>query len=303
MKLGYGIVAYRNLMRAMIIMLGILCLLNVPALWIYRTGGGYFYKSKIAQGREVWSLGNLGYSDMECSQVPIGIGKLQMSCPYGTIGSIVDFGVNNVNDDVSPTYCSTTKANAACTPTNPDVRVFLEDSVGQTSVAIEFVADNLWLTPNPSCANQLNNVYIQYSCVMNEEQQYAKFVSLCIVVLFGGLTCMLFLLFLRWLHYKGVINQAEWDCSTITVSDYSVELPIRKKSYKKWYQETYLNSEDAANNVAPVMSLKKYMIEKLEDYLAVVSEKKEEEGEDDERLTAMKKKMARLSSFSRESMQ
>jgi len=54
------------------------------------------------------------------------------------------------------------------------------------------------------------------------------------------------------------------------VSDYSVELPLRTKSYKRWYEEEYIPSEDKANNVAPIMSLKKYMIERLEEYMAKV---------------------------------
>jgi len=49
-----------------------------------------------------------------------------------------------------------------------------------------------------------------------------------------------------------------------------VELPLRTKSYKRWYEEEYIPSEDKANNVAPIMSLKKYMIERLEEYMAKV---------------------------------
>lgn len=28
--------------------------------------------------------------------IPIGVGILSLDCPYGTIGKIVDFGVNDV---------------------------------------------------------------------------------------------------------------------------------------------------------------------------------------------------------------
>ena len=75
----------------------------------------------------------------------------------------------------------------------------------------------------------------------------------------------MFTVFLRWLYFRGTINQAEWDVTTITVSDYSVELPIKKKAYKKWFNEIYKNSQDKADGVAPIMSLKKYLIERLED--------------------------------------
>ena len=42
----------------------------------------------------MYSLGNLGYSTVQCQQIPVGIGILTLECPYGTIGSILD---NNVN--------------------------------------------------------------------------------------------------------------------------------------------------------------------------------------------------------------
>ena len=86
MTLGYGITAYRNIMWSLVGMFCILTLLCLPALIIFKTGDGYSHKSNIAMGGEVWSLGNLGYSSMECTKIPLGVGKISISCPYGTIG-------------------------------------------------------------------------------------------------------------------------------------------------------------------------------------------------------------------------
>lgn len=71
-------------------------ILVTPAILIYKGGDGYAFGYQKLEGREIYSLGNLGYSTMQCAQIPVGIGILTMQCPYGTIGQIVDYGVNNV---------------------------------------------------------------------------------------------------------------------------------------------------------------------------------------------------------------
>ena len=64
MKLGYGITAYRNLMWAMIIIFSVLTIINIPAYLVYAGGDGYTYTAAKLEGKEKYSLGNLGYSTM-----------------------------------------------------------------------------------------------------------------------------------------------------------------------------------------------------------------------------------------------
>jgi hypothetical protein len=73
---------------------------------IYKNGEGYstytdtFYENK--------SIGNLGYSSVQCTNIPVGVGKLTFECPYGTITTISDYGVQPaVNGNVDDT-CVTT---------------------------------------------------------------------------------------------------------------------------------------------------------------------------------------------------
>lgn len=64
--------------------------------------------------------------------------------------------------------------------------------------------------------------------------------ALCVNCFFGILTCLLFTILIRWLYLKGKLNQIEWDMSTITAGDYTVEVKIKKKSFKTWYKEQYM---------------------------------------------------------------
>lgn len=121
MRLGYGIVAYRNLMWTMTLALCVFTILAIPSLVIYSNGTGYAYTNKRLQGREIYSLGNMGYSSVQCSSIPMGIGVLSLSCPYGQIGEILDYGVNDVHNGVDTQLCANTEANQNCKPTNPAI--------------------------------------------------------------------------------------------------------------------------------------------------------------------------------------
>lgn len=60
-------------------------------------------------------LGNLGYSSVQCAQIPAKVDKLSLSCPYGKIGEILDYGVNI--DPADKYVCMETDKNKSCKPT------------------------------------------------------------------------------------------------------------------------------------------------------------------------------------------
>ena len=55
--------------------------------------------------------------------------------------------------------------------------------------------------------------------------------------------------------------------TTITASDYTVELPIKKSSYITWRDDFYEPGEDKRNQVSVGIALKKHIAAVLEDNL------------------------------------
>lgn len=154
MKLGYGITAYRNIMWAMIVLFGVLTLLSVPAIVIYKGGEGYHLSLAKTVGRAKFSLGNLGYSSVQCTQIPLGIGKLSMSCPYGVIGEILDYGVNDVANGGNIKTCITDSENSVCKPNNAkSIALMQEKSLGQVAVTFDVSSSDLYTSSN-SCTNE-----------------------------------------------------------------------------------------------------------------------------------------------------
>ena len=83
-RLGYGIVAYVNILYTFIIVFGIFSLMLIPTMRAYRSGNAY--EGDVYSGHATGMISNMGYSSVECRNIPLSIGHLSLDCPYGTIG-------------------------------------------------------------------------------------------------------------------------------------------------------------------------------------------------------------------------
>jgi hypothetical protein len=103
---------------------------SIPVLIYFGKGTGYAnYAAEV--GNAGSSLGNLGYSSVQCSTTPIALQQLTIACPYGVIGGIESFGVNNVADNTAPAnQCINDSVNSACEPDNPAVGIYLQSQIG-----------------------------------------------------------------------------------------------------------------------------------------------------------------------------
>jgi len=118
-RLGFGIVAYIDILWTLIVVFGIFSILLLPTLHYYQAGTGYKLVSNTTY--ETATLGNLGYSSVQCKSMPIEIGTLQMQCPYGVIGEVLDYGVN-LNDATANNCASNDEINAC----RPDSTEFID---------------------------------------------------------------------------------------------------------------------------------------------------------------------------------
>jgi hypothetical protein len=80
--LGFGMIAYRDLLQTFIVLFFVLSLLMTPALYFYRYGGASGY-GDAPSWKTGFTLGNFGYSSVQCSTIPNSIDSLSVSCTYG----------------------------------------------------------------------------------------------------------------------------------------------------------------------------------------------------------------------------
>lgn len=115
-QLGFGIVAYDEMMWKFIWLFLLFSVLMAPAIHFNSKGTGYAFVPKALQSYEMKTLGNLGYSSVQCQSIPVAVGKLSVSCPYGVIGEFFDWGINHSSDGGASDSCLTTDFNSACKP-------------------------------------------------------------------------------------------------------------------------------------------------------------------------------------------
>lgn len=97
-RLGFGICAYRDIVKAMAYSFVLFSLFMIPTFKIYKSGTAYVNLSESMKSYESNMLGNLGYSSVSCLSMPVEIGSYELSCNYGIIGEVLNFGITNPND-------------------------------------------------------------------------------------------------------------------------------------------------------------------------------------------------------------
>jgi len=81
----------------------------------YKNGSGYSGENK---KYTTGMLGNLGYSAVHCKITPASLSFVDVSCDYGTIGSITHLGISNPGLDGTNAYdiCVVNEFNQRCAP-------------------------------------------------------------------------------------------------------------------------------------------------------------------------------------------
>lgn len=85
--LGSGMISYRDLLQTFIYLFAFLSILMLPAVYFYGYGGYHGYGA-LNIGYERYSLGNMGYSSVECMQVPKELTQFPLGCNIGKISHI-----------------------------------------------------------------------------------------------------------------------------------------------------------------------------------------------------------------------
>ena len=82
-SLGFGIVAYIDILWTLIIFFGLASLLVYPALTSFNNGVGYAGNVEALSSYETGMLGNLGYSSTICTTAPTELDQINIACNYG----------------------------------------------------------------------------------------------------------------------------------------------------------------------------------------------------------------------------
>ena len=142
-RLGYGIVAYTNIMERFIWVFLLFTLLLVPTMMSFKANTGY--EDDALAGYATGMISNLGYSSVQCHAIPFSLGQVSLSCPYGTVGQIYDYGMNSKDSGGGPIdACLTNEYNSECKPNSETIAEMLKEAIGKDSTNVIFTSDELY---------------------------------------------------------------------------------------------------------------------------------------------------------------
>ena len=267
-KLGFGIVAYVNMLWMLIWTFAIYTLLLVPTMIFFSEGAAYDSVPEAIKSTYLDTyLGNLGYSSVQCASIPTAVNRLALSCPYGTFGKFLDYGINPLV--ANKNTCVTDDTNSMCTPTADFVKTNLEGSIGEANHLFTF-ADVPALFANGNgpaeCDTDESTLFIQFTCEQAPTDQEVKYNSVALAVATGVVICLLFTVTIRAMYQGGKIQQIEWDVTTVTAGDFSVEFTIFKDKYLQWKDTVYeaAGGPMETKQQAPAFALKLQMKDEIE---------------------------------------
>ena len=287
LSLGFGLMSYRKTLYSLMILFFIMSGVTNPILETYKSGIGINANTTTSK-YGIYSLGNLGYSSLQCNPVPFGMGKLVLTCPYGSISGIVPNGLGiNAKGSTTMDACLVSNAtdidNKSCSD-QLDKDMFMKDfdknCVGYESCSFtlnttnnKYVKKSGDKTLDGTCNNQRSNIFIQYKCEITELEQYEKYNQLTLVTVLTMMATFLYSLLIYWLQTTSKLDQVKYDLKTITAGDFTVEYDITAEMYETFlrdhYEPTGKNEvEESGEKYSPALYLKKYLAQRVGEVLS-----------------------------------
>jgi hypothetical protein len=180
----------------------------LPTMMFFSSGTAYAGVKNPSSYLDTY-IGNLGYASVQCMTIPENVGSLVLSCPYGTIGEIHDYGINPTKD--TRLMCKNGDANKGCKPTSSWVASGLNTAIGNEKAPFSWNGSTSYWWGNsswnnkPECMTVDSTLFVQFSCVMPVDKQASKYSNMALAVGMGVLIAFLFTVSVRYMFQGGKI--------------------------------------------------------------------------------------------------
>jgi Glu-tRNA(Gln) amidotransferase subunit E-like FAD-binding protein len=127
--------------------------------------------------------------------------------------------------------------------------------------------NNLLTTP-ANCTAPGALLYIQFSCEQDVELLRTKFRQLSLVSSLSVFIACLFMIVIYFYKKSSTLQQLEWDMSTITPGDYTLQMEITTNMWNYFLKEVYEKNDMEAQGISRAYALKTYLKNEVEKILS-----------------------------------
>ena len=148
-----------------------------PTMRFYHEGTGYRTVNPLVIQYAAGTMGNMGYSSVQCASIPLEVGKLSLQCPYGTIGEIYEYGVN-LSDDML-TNCANNDEINQCQPDSASFLGLKTAAIGKATQLVDYgTIRSIYKTQKQADDCHIegeSRLFVQYSCIQSLENRDMKY--------------------------------------------------------------------------------------------------------------------------------
>jgi hypothetical protein len=117
----------------------------------------------------------------------------------------------------------------------PEVFDYIHADLHTSSERFTFTKNDLWPSGVPAgCDTASAYLFMQYTCEHPIEEKETRYHAVSICVCIGIFISLLFMIWLRSSFQGAKIRALEFDISTLTAGDYTVEMKVKSDDYKYW---------------------------------------------------------------------
>ena len=87
-KFGVGLNIFRSFLEDMPKLFGLIGLISIPVIILYRSGGGINLNIDAKSKYGLFSIANLGMDTVNCAVIPFNLESFHLKCPYGKLSKL-----------------------------------------------------------------------------------------------------------------------------------------------------------------------------------------------------------------------
>ena len=272
LRLGFGMNAYYDTLRYLMIMMFLIFLFCIPTMVIYSSYDGIVKdpKGPITQ----FSLGNMGGASTMCKQGPLDL-PMPVKCKTGFFQPDLinmTYGIMPSNAD-NKNLCINDKMTTQCNTLLDKPKLFnsLNETCGNKSNCTLPIFNQFFLATADTtsdlyknCSNVLKaSFFIQIPCIYSENEENTRQIQGLFIGCMGVFIALFFVVYVDYMRsvFKNLF--VEWDVKTITAGDYTVELDIAESMWKEFIDTKY----DRLSGQTKIEAFRDYIKNEMEERL------------------------------------
>lgn len=192
---------------------------------------------------------------------------------------MISVGINSADADRTSCVVRSDLGNVECSSFLDTAKIndtFVSQCRGKKNCVLDFktsstATTSFWKSSNPTCQNNVNFAFVQYSCEMQENEKFFKYRQVTMSVFCVLMISILFVLCIWYIQHTVDLGGMQYDVSTIVASDYTVEMDITDDMWREFEDNAYsayVHQRNQDDQMSKVLYFKQWLHDNIKEILS-----------------------------------